>query len=129
MKASKGFLEEMESVLDNAEEALRRISGQCRLQNTCHSDVFCSRIPAHWRSNKSLPTPFIILALCPIPDGTRVCVSAGNDENFCADVKNNTAEFIGQMARFSDLRFVGKSGRGKNFNLSITIFTIPLTQA
>jgi len=61
--------------------------------------------------------------------GTRVYVSAGNDENFCADVKNNTAEFTGQMARFSDLRFVGKSGRGKNFNLSITIFTIPYTQA
>jgi hypothetical protein len=28
---------------------------------------------------------------------------------------------IKQVARFSDLRFVGKSGRGKNFNLTITI--------
>jgi hypothetical protein len=36
----------------------------------------------------------------------------GNDENCCADVKNNVAEMHGQVARFSDLRFVGKSGRG-----------------
>uniref|UniRef100_A0A915M5U3 Runt domain-containing protein n=1 Tax=Meloidogyne javanica TaxID=6303 RepID=A0A915M5U3_MELJA len=62
MNAQKGFIEDMESVFDNAEEALRRISG------------------------------------------TRVCVSAGNDENFCADVKNNTAEFTGQMARKPTIR-------------------------
>uniref|UniRef100_A0A914DIY4 Runt domain-containing protein n=1 Tax=Acrobeloides nanus TaxID=290746 RepID=A0A914DIY4_9BILA len=32
------------------------------------------------------------------------------------------------MARFSDLRFVGKSGRGKNFNLTITVHSTPVTQ-
>lgn len=59
-----------------------------------------------------MPTPFIILALHPIPDGTKVGIAAGNEENRTADVKNNFAEFHGQIARFSDLRFVGKSGRG-----------------
>jgi hypothetical protein len=46
---------------------------------------------------------------------------AGNEENPIADIKNNETEVQGQIARFSDLRFVGKSGRGKNFNLTITI--------
>lgn len=59
-----------------------------------------------------MPTPFIVLALHPVPDGTKVIVAAGNEENCTADVKNNVAEFCSQMARFSDLRFVGKSGRG-----------------
>jgi hypothetical protein len=56
-----------------------------------------------------------------VADGTKVTVTAGNEENDTADVKNHVAEVIKQVARFSDLRFVGKSGRGKNFNLTITI--------
>lgn len=62
-----------------------------------------------------MPTPFVVLSLYPIPDGTKVSVTAGSEENNTADVKNNVSEFNGQMARFSDLRFVGKSGRGYFF--------------
>lgn len=68
----------------------------------------------HFRSNKSLPAQFVVLVLHPVADGTKVSVAAGNEENNTADVKNNVAEFSAQMARFSDLRFVGKSGRGKS---------------
>lgn len=39
-------------------------------------------------------------------------VLAGNEENGCAEVRNNVAYMKDQVARFSDLRFVGKSGRG-----------------
>ena len=63
----------------------------------------------------------MVLVLTPVEDGTKVTVSAGNEENCAADVKNNVAEIHQQIAKFSDLRFVGKSGRGKNFNLTITI--------
>uniref|UniRef100_A0AC35UC21 Runt domain-containing protein n=1 Tax=Rhabditophanes sp. KR3021 TaxID=114890 RepID=A0AC35UC21_9BILA len=109
----------------NAEESMRRINGTCVLRRTECPDIFCSVLPTHWRSNKSLPTPFVVLSVYPIADGTKVTVSAGNEENSCADLKNFTAEFNGQLARFSDLRFVGKSGRGKNFNITITIQTTP----
>uniref|UniRef100_A0A914I577 Runt domain-containing protein n=1 Tax=Globodera rostochiensis TaxID=31243 RepID=A0A914I577_GLORO len=119
---------EQDLALNRAEESMRRIAGQCRLQKTAHPDLFCSTLPTHWRSNKSLPSPFVVLALFSVPDGTRVTVSAGNDENWLAEVKNGQAEMCGQMARFSDLRFVGKSGRGKNFNLTLTVHAHPLAQ-
>lgn len=76
--------------------------------------LFCMLNSVYFiRSNKSLPTPFVVIILDPIPDGTKVTVAAGNEENCCADVKNNVTEINSQIARFSDLRFVGKSGRGK----------------
>ncbi len=34
-----------------------------------------------------------------------------------------------QVAKFSDLRFVGRSGRGKSFTVSITINTLPCLMA
>ncbi|KAK5985395.1 hypothetical protein GCK32_021770, partial [Trichostrongylus colubriformis] len=40
-------------------------------------------------------------------------VAAGNDETPSGEVRHDTAKVIRQVARFSDLRFVGKSGRGK----------------
>uniref|UniRef100_A0A0K0G149 Runt domain-containing protein n=1 Tax=Strongyloides venezuelensis TaxID=75913 RepID=A0A0K0G149_STRVS len=115
----------MDLALRYAEESLRKLNGTCLLGKTESPDIFCSVLPSHWRSNKSLPTPFVVVSLRPIPDGTKVTVSAGNEENSCADLKNSSAEFQQQIARFSDLRFVGKSGRGKNFNLTITIHTDP----
>lgn len=47
-----------------------------------------------------------------IPDGTLVTVMAGNDENYSAELRNATAAIKNQVARFNDLRFVGRSGRG-----------------
>lgn len=81
-----------------------------------------------FRSNKSLPHQFSVLIFYPIADGTKVSVTAGNEENSLADIKNNTTEVQSQIAKFSDLRFVGKSGRGKNFNLTITIHTKPMKE-
>uniref|UniRef100_A0A8C5DI76 RUNX family transcription factor 1 n=1 Tax=Gouania willdenowi TaxID=441366 RepID=A0A8C5DI76_GOUWI len=41
---------------------------------------------------------------------------------------NATAAIKNQVARFNDLRFVGRSGRGKSFTLTITVFsTIKIT--
>ena len=37
---------------------------------------------------------------------------AGNDENYCAELRNSTAVMKDRIARFNDLRFVGRSGRG-----------------
>ena len=48
-----------------------------------------------------------------IPDGVTVTILAGNDDNFSAELRNSTAIMKNQVARFNDLRFVGRSGRGE----------------
>ncbi|KAF4525742.1 hypothetical protein B566_EDAN002002 [Ephemera danica] len=80
----------------------------------------CSALPPHWRSNKTLPVAFKVVALGDVLDGTMVTVRAGNDENYCAELRNCTAVMKNQVAKFNDLRFVGKS-----FSLTITIGTSP----
>lgn len=73
----------------------------------------CTVLPPHWRSNKTLPVAFKVVALGDVIDGTLVTVRAGNDENYCAELRNGTAVMKNQVAKFNDLRFVGRSGRGK----------------
>uniref|UniRef100_A0A182Q2N4 Runt domain-containing protein n=1 Tax=Anopheles farauti TaxID=69004 RepID=A0A182Q2N4_9DIPT len=71
----------------------------------------CSALPNHWRSNKTLPSAFKVISLGDVSDGTMVTIRAGNDENFCAELRNCTAVMRNQVAKFNDLRFVGRSGR------------------
>ncbi|CAH1164979.1 unnamed protein product [Phyllotreta striolata] len=85
----------------------------------------CTVLPPHWRSNKTLPVAFKVVALGDIGDGTVVTVKAGNDENYCAELRNCTAVMKNQVAKFNDLRFVGRSGRGKSFTLTIMVSTNP----
>ncbi|XP_060521754.1 segmentation protein Runt-like isoform X2 [Cylas formicarius] len=87
--------------------------------------ILCSALPTHWRSNKTLPAGFKVVAVGDVGDGTVVTVRAGNDENYCAELRNCTAVMKNQVAKFNDLRFVGRSGRGKSFSITITISTSP----
>lgn len=82
--------------------------------------MVCTVLPAHWRSNKTLPVAFKVVALGEVGDGTLVTVRAGNDENCCAELRNSTAVMKNQVAKFNDLRFVGRSGRGKTLQFSIS---------
>ncbi|XP_015251177.1 PREDICTED: runt-related transcription factor 1-like isoform X2 [Cyprinodon variegatus] len=95
------------------------------LVKTDSPNFLCSVLPTHWRCNKTLPIAFKIVTLGDVPDGTLVTVMAGNDENYSAELRNATAVIKNQVARFNDLRFVGRSGRGKSFTLTITVFTNP----
>ncbi|KAF2356970.1 Runt domain, partial [Trinorchestia longiramus] len=88
-------------------------------------NVVCTSLPIHWRSNKSLPSAFKVVILSDIMDGTPVTVRAGNDENCSAELRNNSTVIKNQVAKFTDLRFVGRSGRGKSFNLTISIGSQP----
>ena len=85
------------------------------LMKTGSPSFLCSALPTHWRSNKTLPVAFKVIALGDVQDGTLVTLRAGNDENYCAELRNSTAVMKNQVAKFNDLRFVGRSGRGKNF--------------
>lgn len=58
-----------------------------------------------------------MVALGDVPDGTVVTVMAGNDENYSAELRNASAVMKNQVARFNDLRFVGRSGRGEQEEL------------
>ncbi|XP_043927489.1 runt-related transcription factor 1 [Protopterus annectens] len=95
------------------------------LVRTDSPNFLCSVLPTHWRCNKTLPIAFKVVSLGDVPDGTLVTVMAGNDENYSAELRNATAAMKNQVARFNDLRFVGRSGRGKSFTLTITVFTNP----
>ncbi|KAL2099169.1 hypothetical protein ACEWY4_005649 [Coilia grayii] len=95
------------------------------LVRTDSPNFLCSVLPSHWRCNKTLPVAFKVVALGDVPDGTLVTVMAGNDENYSAELRNASAVMKNQVARFNDLRFVGRSGRGKSFTLTITVFTAP----
>lgn len=67
-----------------------------------------------------------MIALDDVPDGTLVSIKCGNDENYCGELRNCTTTMKNQVAKFNDLRFVGRSGRGKSFTLTITIATYPV---
>ncbi|CAL8137564.1 unnamed protein product [Orchesella dallaii] len=96
------------------------------LIQTGSPNLLCSALPNHWRSNKSLPVAFKVVALDEVEDGTLVTVKAGNDENYCGELRNCTSIMKNHIAKFNDLRFVGRSGRGKSFSLTIIIQSRPV---
>uniref|UniRef100_UPI00358ECD22 runt-related transcription factor 1-like n=1 Tax=Myxine glutinosa TaxID=7769 RepID=UPI00358ECD22 len=102
---------------------------QGEMVRTDSPNFLCSRLPPHWRCNKTLPVAFKVVILGDVSDGTLVTVLAGNDENFSAELRNATAVVKNRIARFNDLRFVGRSGRGKSLNVTITTFTSPVQVA
>lgn len=113
----------MADVYSHIHEYYRQSHGE--LVPTGSPAVLCSALPGHWRSNKSLPVAFKVVALDDVQDGTLVTIKAGNDENVMAELRNCTAVMKNQVAKFNDLRFVGRSGRGKSFSLTITISSFP----
>ncbi|CAF1256231.1 unnamed protein product [Rotaria sp. Silwood1] len=88
----------------------------------------CSSLPSHWRKNKSLRFILRTKNDIEIKANTRVIILAGNEYNPCATLKNNISWFRGGQAEFNDLRFLGASGRGKKFTLTIIIETNPPQQ-
>ena len=91
-----------------------------RIIETDSPNFACTALPTHWRANKTLPSVFRVMSLSgDVRDGTRVIVAAGNDENFCGELRNGVAYMLSGVATFTDMRFVGRSGRGKQCRLSL----------
>jgi len=95
------------------------------LVRTGSPNFVCSVLPGHWRTNKTLPVAFKVVALGEVMDGTKVTLAAGSDENYCAELRNCVSYMKDYVAKFNDLRFIGRSGRGKSFSLTITVSTCP----
>ncbi|CAH1116239.1 unnamed protein product [Phaedon cochleariae] len=119
-------LSRMTDMYASLQESLQEYHGE--LVQTGSPAILCSVLPTHWRSNKSLPIAFKVVALDDVADGTVVTLKAGNDENYCAELRNCTSVMKNQVAKFNDLRFVGRSGRGKSLTLTITVSSLPYYQ-
>lgn len=76
--------------------------------------VLCTPLPLHCRVNSPIHIPFLVVATSHVPDGTLVRLSANNKFNPTADLKNAEALMTSQVAKFPDIRFVGRSGRGEH---------------
>eukprot|EP01134_Creolimax_fragrantissima_P003605 CFRG3605T1 len=99
---------------------------ESQLQSTNNQNIVCSKLPSHWRCNKSFLNSFLVYALCHVPDGTECVVHATNEEQKESEMKNSTATMHNGVATFDDLRFVGRSGRGKALAVSVHIHTEPV---
>lgn len=97
----------------SANRIVTSFSALTRTVRTGSPYFLCSALPTHWRSNKTLPVAFKVVALADVGDGTLVTIRAGNDENYSAELRNCSAVMKNQVAKFNDLRFVGRSGRGE----------------
>ena len=82
------------------------------ITKTGSPNILCTELPRHWRSNKALPSTFKVFVLGGVTNGTKVTLTAANEENMRADMRNFEATIDDQVASFVDLRFVGRSGRG-----------------
>jgi hypothetical protein len=71
---------------------------------------------------------FKVISLDDVSDGTLVTIKAGNDENCCGELRNCSAVMKGQIAKFNDLRFVGRSGRGEKMRTHMYTFSICATE-
>lgn len=118
MRISSGrLMDKVEESLLPGEAVLNQVLAENSrdLVRTGAPNILCSSLPTHWRSNKSLPHPFRVMSLSgDVADGTLVTLKAGNDENCTPELKNSTAVMKNSVAKFNDLRFVGRSGRGKS---------------
>ncbi|OQR71529.1 hypothetical protein BIW11_03962 [Tropilaelaps mercedesae] len=115
MRQSTGrLIEKKDETVLPYEKALTSFLNEysAELTRTEAPNIICSVLPLHWRSNKSLPTAFRVVSLSgDVPDNTQVTVTAGNDENCAAETRNSFATMKGSVAKFNDLRLVGRSGR------------------
>ena len=93
----------------------RSLDESVEMCSTDNPSVTCTKLPEFWRANKKFSTPFTVQFAdrSLAPEGVRVTITAANHKNQNPELKNNQTIVTNGIARFNDLRFVGKSGRGK----------------
>ena len=89
-------------------------SFEISIQNTDNQYVKCTNLPDFIRAKKRLPHAFCVYfdRSLKLEDGVEVRLEARSLKNSNGELRNNVSCVIENKARFEDLRFLGKSGRG-----------------
>lgn len=100
------------------------------MTDTSNPFITCTQLSLNQRENSRLPKKFQVVTTRPIPNGTTAILRATNNVVPFAVLRNNTAIFEKNCAKFDDLRFASKSGRGdKNVAIFDHIFSSGETAA
>jgi hypothetical protein len=84
------------------------------IYQTENDSVKCTKLPEFIRAKMYLGGSFCVyFSHNYVCDGTQVIIKAGNSINSNAELRNNESFVKDGIAEFKDLRFLGKSGRGK----------------
>jgi len=59
-----------------------------QLVRTESPNVLCSKLPHHWRANKSIPVLFKVIVLSAVMDNTLVSLTASNQDVIRAELRN-----------------------------------------
>jgi hypothetical protein len=96
------------------------------LYQTENPHVRCTRLPDFIRAKMYLGAVFtVFFDNGVVAEGTEVEIRASNSINEDAQLRNSQSVVREGRAEFKDLRFVGKSGRGKKFNVYIVARSVP----
>ena len=84
------------------------------IRETDNKDILVDELPSFTRVNKFLGDFRVHVKNNIVPNGTRVIVRAFSSKTGEGKIKNNESVVINGIAKFCDIRFVGRSGRGEN---------------
>jgi hypothetical protein len=96
------------------------------IRNTDNMFVKCTSLPDFIRAKKRLPHAFCVFfdKSLRLKDGIEVKLEAKSSKNSNGELRNNVTLISNNKAHFEDLRFLGKSGRGKIFLISYFRFNV-----
>lgn len=101
-----------------------KLVSKCGFRSTSDERFLCTDLPCHIRVKIAVKVPFKLFALVPnvVPNRTKVTLTASSLHNPSAKLQNYESVMINQIAEFSKLKFLGKSGRGKDKNIDFLLF-------
>jgi hypothetical protein len=87
------------------------------IRDTDNMFIKCTNLPEFIRAKKRLPHVFCVFfdKKLELKEGIEVKLEATSPKNSNGELRNNVSYVHNNQARFEDLRFLGKSGRGSLF--------------
>lgn len=83
------------------------------IRSTESPNIFVSILPGFTRANKYIGNYKVFITNNELPENTPVLIRAFSTKTGEGEMKNNCTIIKNGIACFEDLRFIGKSGRGK----------------
>lgn len=82
------------------------------IQQTENKNICVDKLPEFSRANKYIGEYNVYVKDNEVPDGTRCTIYAYSVKTGQGELKNNVSVVKDGIAKFDDIRFIGKSGRG-----------------